>query len=60
MLRTCNYKNKIYHCKYICYHGDAHDHKEFECSSKGEFCDIAGKRIKCRPLFKKELKLLEG
>lgn len=56
-LVTCNFKEKVEHCKQHCLHGDAHE--TLECS-KLEMCNIAGKKVKCRKLYKKELKILKG
>lgn len=58
-LMICNIKDEFvdYHCKYICFHGKVHG--KDECGNKYEFCNIVNRKIKCRPLYKKELKLLE-
>ncbi len=58
-LWICNYKKKEYHCKYGCFHGTPHTPDIGKDSCKiPEFCDIVGKRIKCRKLYKKEEKEL--
>ena len=57
MLVTCSNKEKTDHCKYVCLHGDIH--QKDECVSY-QFCNIVKKKIRCRKLFKRELKLLGG
>lgn len=57
---TCNCTTKTDHCRFKCVHGDVHEADTGkEGCRKFEFCDIVGKRVKCRPLFKKEVKELE-
>ena len=61
MAVTCNCTTKTDHCKYVCRHGDVHTADIGKDSCKiFEFCDIIKKRIRCRPLYKKEEKMLNG
>jgi len=55
-LVTCNFTKKGNHCKYVCPHGDVHERDigKDSCLS-WEFCDIVGKRVHCRKLYKKEI-----
>jgi len=57
----CNIKDCVEHCKINCRHGLPHEADTGIDSCKIlTFCDIVGKRIKCRKLYKKEEKLLNG
>ncbi len=59
MLVTCNNTKKTDHCKFECLHGDVHEADTGMDSCKIiEHCDIAGKKVKCRPLYIREKKLL--
>ena len=58
-LVTCNFKDKKDHCKQVCQHGDAHERDIGKDSCLiPEMCFIVGKKVKCRKLYKKEIKLL--
>lgn len=59
MLVICNIKDEFVtdHCRQKCLHGRTHE--KDECTSL-EFCDIVNRKIKCRKLYKKELKYLNG
>lgn len=60
MLVICGFKNKTEHCKFKCRHGDVHEADTGMDSCKTlEYCDIVGKKVKCRKLYKKELATLE-
>lgn len=58
---VCNYKYKTEHCKFKCPHGDAHEPDIGKDSCRvPEYCQIVNKNVKCRKLYKKEEKLLNG
>ncbi len=59
-LYICNIKNCVSHCKEECFHGKPHDkgNERKNICTTFEFCDIVKKRIRCRKLYKKELKIL--
>lgn len=62
MLVTCSNKEKIDHCKYHCFHGGIHDkgNERKDVCTTFEFCNITNKRVRCRKLYKKKLKMIKG
>jgi len=57
----CNNTTKTDHCKFKCLHGDVHEADIGKDSCKiFEFCDIVSKKVRCRKLYKKEVKVLNG
>lgn len=53
-LYICNIKVPEHHCKYVCLHG-SEPHFIDECT-KLEFCTITNKKVKCKPIGKKQYK----
>lgn len=56
-LYICNIKKETEHCRTQCIHGSVH---QIDDCSQPELCSIVGKKVRCRKLYKKELKLLEN
>ena len=58
-LYICNIKDPTSHCNVYCLHGQIHI-KDIGADSclKPEKCIIVNKRVKCRKLYKKEIKQL--
>ena len=56
-LYICSDHGIHHHCSAVCLHG-MKPHFPDECT-KLEFCEFAGKKVKCKPALKKLIKMYE-
>jgi len=57
-LYICNVADPVDHCRHNCRCGIGAHHPD-DCT-KPEYCGVVDAITKCRPLTKKEMKMLEG